>query len=135
MEYPKPPTGLRAPGKRLWDEVVSKFIPTAGELEILRQAVRCTDEADKWERELRKQPALILGSMGQLRPNPLIKVLQDHRLLIRRLVDSLNIPDEEEEVGMTGRQRHAARRTGPLGTARGVLDEAATCRRPAAATG
>jgi len=83
--------------------------PTAGELEIVRQAARCTDEADKWERELRKQPALILGSMGHLRPNPLIKVLQDHRVLIRRLMDSLNIPDEEEEVGMTGRQRHAQR--------------------------
>ena len=108
-EAPKPPAGLRRPGRQLWDEIVSQFIPSPGELEVLRQAVRCVDEADRWERELRKQPALVVGSMGQLRPNPLVKMIQDHRLLIRRLVDSLNIPDAEEEVGMTARQRHAQR--------------------------
>ena len=106
-ELPKPPAGLRAPGRAVWDDVVSRFIPTAGELEILRQAVRCVDEADKWERELRKQPALVPGFMGQPRPNPLIKIIQEHRLLIRRLVDSLNIPDADQEVGLTARQRHA----------------------------
>ncbi len=104
---PKPPSGLRAPGRAVWDDIVSRFIPSPGELEILRQVVRCVDEADKWERELRKQPATVAGYNGQPRPNPLAKMLQDHRLLIRKLVDSLNIPDAEEEVGMTARQRHA----------------------------
>jgi hypothetical protein len=108
-ELPKRPSGLRAPGRRLWDEVVSQFIPTAGELEILRQAAHTCDEADRLERELRKQPMMVSGYAGQPRPNPLYKVLQEHRLLIRKLVDSLNIPDAAEEVGMTARQRHAQR--------------------------
>jgi hypothetical protein len=108
-EQPKPPSGLRAPGKRLWDEIVSQFIPSPGELEILRQAVRCVDEADRLEQELRKLPFTVPGFNGQPRVHPGYKVLQEHRLLIRRLIDSLNIPDAEEEVGMTARQRHAQR--------------------------
>ena len=47
------------------------------------------------------------GSMGQLRPNPLLKVLQDHRLLLRRLVDSLNLPDESQASGSRPAARHA----------------------------
>ncbi len=53
---PKPPSGLRGSGKALWTEVLTSFELTSGELEVLRQAVRCVDEADKLERELRKQP-------------------------------------------------------------------------------
>jgi hypothetical protein len=106
-ELPKPPTGLRAPGRAFWGEIVEQFIPSPGELEILRQAARCVDEADRLERELRKQPMMVSGYAGQPRPNPLYKVLQEHRLLIRKLVDSLGIPEAQEEVGMTARQRHA----------------------------
>jgi hypothetical protein len=106
-ELPKPPTGLRAPGRAFWGEIVEQFIPSPGELEILRQAARCVDEADRLERELRKQAMMVSGYAGQPRPNPLYKVLQEHRLLIRKLVDSLGIPEAQEEVGMTARQRHA----------------------------
>jgi hypothetical protein len=105
-ELPKPPSGLRAPGRALWDSVADLEF-TAGELEILRQAVRTVDEADKLERELRKAPAMVEGYAGQPRPNPLYKVLQDHRILIRKLVDSLNIPYADEESGLRATQRHA----------------------------
>ena len=47
------------------------------------------------------------GYNGQPRPNPLIKLLQDHRLLLRRLVDSLRLPDADEESGLSPSQRHA----------------------------
>jgi hypothetical protein len=106
-ELPKPPTGLRAPGRQLWADVVSRYVLTAGELEVLRQAVRCADEADKWERELRKLPSMVPGHHGQPRPNPLIKVLQDHRILIRRLIDSLCLPGVDEEVGTNASSKHA----------------------------
>jgi hypothetical protein len=87
---------------------VAEFIPSPGELEILRQAARTVDEADRLERELRKQPLTVIGYNGQLAANPLYRVLQEHRALIRKLVDSLNIPDSpEQEVGLTTRQRHA----------------------------
>jgi hypothetical protein len=106
---PSPPAGLRASGRRLWADVVGRYVLTAGELEILRQAAHTCDEADKLERELRRMPLMVAGYAGQPRPNPLLKVLQDHRLLIRRLVDSLNLPDESEAVGLRPGQRHAAK--------------------------
>ena len=108
-DIPKAPAGLRVAGKRMWDEIVTEFIPGPGELEILRQAAYCVDECDQLERELRKQPFTVAGYNGQPRPNPLFKVLQEHRQLLRRLVDSLNIPEPAEEVGMTARQRHGQR--------------------------
>ena len=36
-----------------------------------------------------------------------LKIIQDHRLLLRRLVDSLALPDEVEESGLGPGQRHA----------------------------
>jgi hypothetical protein len=38
-----------------------------------------------------------------------LKIIQDHRLLLRRLVDSLALPDEGEESGLRPGQRHAQR--------------------------
>ena len=98
MDEPlKPPSGLRTPGKRLWADVATRYVLSAGELEVLRQAAHTCDEVDRLEREVRGLPLTVPGSMGQLRPNPLLKVLQDHRLLLRRLdvwlgIGLLNIP-------------------------------------------
>jgi hypothetical protein len=103
---PKPPAGLRAPGKQLWSDI-SRYVLTGGELEVLRQAVRVADECDKWERELRSAPSMVPGHHGQPRPNPLIRILQDHRMLLRRLIDSLNLPDEDQESGLRPGQKHA----------------------------
>jgi hypothetical protein len=82
----------------------------AGELEILRQAVATADEIALLEAELRASSSLVVaGYSGQPRPNPLLKIIQDHRLLLRRLVDSLALPDQGEESGLRPGQRHARR--------------------------
>jgi hypothetical protein len=52
---------------------------------------------------------VVAGYAGQPRPNPLLKIIQDHRLLLRRLVDSLALPDDDQEHGMRPGQRHAQR--------------------------
>jgi hypothetical protein len=103
----KPPTGLRASGKQLWDSVTATFVLNAGETEILRQACRTSDEITSLEAELRASPLVVAGYAGQPRPNPLLKIIQDHRLLLRRLVDSLALPDADQEHGMRPGQRHA----------------------------
>ena len=102
----KPPDGLETAGRRLWDSVAASFVLNAGELEILRQAVATADEIASLEAELRAS-SLVAGYSGQPRPNPLLKIIQDHRLLLRRLVDSLALPDEDEESGLRPGQRHA----------------------------
>jgi hypothetical protein len=104
---PEPPGGLGEPGVRLWTSVAGEFVLNAGELEILRQAVVTADEIASLETELRGSSLVVAGYAGQPRPNPLLKIIQDHRLLLRRLVDSLNLPDEGEESGLRPGQRHA----------------------------
>ena len=104
---PEPPEGLGEPGVRLWTSIAGEFVLNAGELEILRQAVATADEIASLEAELRASSLVVAGYAGQPRPNPLLKIIQDHRLLLRRLVDSLALPDEGEESGLRPGQRHA----------------------------
>jgi hypothetical protein len=106
-ESPKPPDGLGTAGRQLWDSVTATFVLNAGEVEILRQAASTTDEIALLEAELRASSLMVAGYSGQPRPNPLLKIIQDHRLLLRRLVDSLALPDEDQESGMRPGQRHA----------------------------
>jgi hypothetical protein len=49
----RPPTGLKAPGKRLWLSVVDKYVLTAAEVEMLGEACRTSDELDRLERAVR----------------------------------------------------------------------------------
>jgi hypothetical protein len=107
---PKAPTGLRAPGKTLWAAVASKYVLTAGELEVLRQAVRTADEVDRLERAVRALPDLITpGSTGQPKAHPLLSEVRAHRQLLERLCGSLNLPDDDQAVGLRGSSRHAQR--------------------------
>ena len=103
----KPPDDLETAGRRLWDSVAASFVLNAGEIEILRQAASTADEIALLESELRGSSLVVAGYAGQPRPNPLLKIIQDHRLVLRRLVDSLALPDEGEESGLRPGQRHA----------------------------
>ena len=105
----KPPDGLETAGKQLWDSVTASFVLNAGEVEILRQAAATADEIALLEAELRASSLVVAGYAGQPQPNPLLKIIQDHRLLLRRLVDSLALPDDDQESGMRPGQRHAQR--------------------------
>jgi hypothetical protein len=105
---PKAPTGLRASGKALWAAVVGKYVLTAGELEVLRQAVRTADEVDRLERAVRALPDFVtIGSTGQPRAHPLLSEVRAHRQLLERLCGSLNLPDDDQAVGLRGSSRHA----------------------------
>jgi hypothetical protein len=108
-ESPKPPDGLETAGRQLWDSVTATFVLGAGEIEILRQACRTSDEIALLEAQLRGSSLVVAGYAGQPRPNPLLKIIQDHRLLLRRLVDSLALPDDDQERGMRPGQKHAQR--------------------------
>ena len=105
----KPPDDLETAGRRLWDSVAASFVLNAGEIEILRQAAATADEIALLEAELRASSLVVAGYAGQPRPDPLWKIIQDHRLLLRRLVDSLALPDDDQEHGMRPGQRHAQR--------------------------
>src|SRR5215207_4748706 len=104
----KPPTGLKAPGKRLWLAVAGLYVLTPAELEMLGQACRTSDELDRLERAVRELSDLVTtGSTGQLKPHPLLAEVRAHRLLLERLTTALNLPDDTEEVGSRAGSRHA----------------------------
>jgi hypothetical protein len=108
-ESPKPPDGLETAGRQLWDSVTAAFVLNAGEIAILGQAAATADEIVLLEAELRRSSLVVAGYSGQPRPNPLLKIIQDHRLLLRRLIDSLALPDDDQEHGIRPGQRHAQR--------------------------
>ena len=109
-EPPRPPSGLRAPGKQLWAAVAGPFILTPAELSMLAEAARTTDELDRLERAMRALPSLITtGSTGQDRMHPILGEIRAHRMLLERLTTALNLPDDLELVGLRGSQKHARR--------------------------
>jgi hypothetical protein len=104
----RPPTGLKAPGRRLWTAVAGLYVLTPAELEMLGQAARTADELDRLERAVRALPELVTtGSTGQLKPHPLLAEVRAHRLLLERLTTALNLPDDDQEVGDRASSRHA----------------------------
>ena len=81
---------------------------SAGELEVLRQAVRTADECERLERAVRALPDLTTaGSVGQPKAHPLLEEVRRHRVLLERLCGSLNLPAEDEEQGLRPAQKHA----------------------------
>jgi hypothetical protein len=104
----RPPSGLKAPGRRLWAAVVVPYVLTPAELEMLGQACRTSDELDRLEKAVRALSELTTtGSTGQLKPHPLLEDVRRHRLLLERLTSALNLPDDTEEVGTRAGSRHA----------------------------
>jgi hypothetical protein len=110
MSDQKPPSGLRASGKRLWVSVAEKYVLTAAEVEMLGQACRTADELDRLEKAVRVLPELTTrGSTGQLKPHPLLAEVRAHRLLLERLTTALCLPNEDEETGRSPGQKHGQR--------------------------
>ena len=109
-EYPKPPTGLRAAGKRMWVAVTGPdaYVLTPAELAMLEEACRTYDELGALEKALRELPDLVVtGSMGQPRIHPLLAEVRAHRTLLAKLTERLNLPDLDQKVGLRARSKHA----------------------------
>jgi hypothetical protein len=106
----RPPTGLKAPGRRLWVAVAGLYVLTPAELEMLGQACRTSDELDRLEKAVRQLSDLtVRGSTGQPKAHPLLEEVRRHRVLLERLTGALNLPDEDEEVGLRPGQKHGRR--------------------------
>jgi hypothetical protein len=100
-EPPKAPTGLRAPGRRLWNRVLARYVLTESELSTLEQAARTADELDRLQLAVRKLPELTsVGSTGQTTIHPLLAAVDRHRRLLERLTAALNLPDDNQQVGL-----------------------------------
>jgi hypothetical protein len=104
------PRGLGTAGKRLWASVTADYELDPVEVEVLREAANTLDELDTINRALRDAPATVSGSKGQPVTNPLFAEARAHRLVLNKLLGSLDLPDGEEqpESWTTVRARAAA---------------------------
>jgi hypothetical protein len=104
----KPPSGLKAPGRRLWTAVVGPYILTPAELAMLEKACVTLDELERLEKAVRALPDLVVtGSMGQPRMHPLLSEVRAHRVLLAKLAEQLNLPDIDQQIGLRAGSRQA----------------------------
>lgn len=114
-EVYKPPRavpGLRGPGRKLWRAVVNSFELRPDELVTLEAACRLADEVGVLERGLVRAPALVEGSKGQSRVNPLFPEVRSHRLALGRLLAQLGLAEADADAGL--RRSTAGRRLARL---------------------
>lgn len=98
---PRAPGGLRSAAKRLWRTVLGGFELRPDELVVLEAACRLADETADLEAALAAAPAMISGSKGQLRVNPIFAEVRNHRLALGRLLAQLGLADAGADAGST----------------------------------
>ena len=98
-EKPPPPKGLGKAGIEVWLSMTGRFTFHEGELQILRQLAAIVDEIAVMEGALAESGPMIEGSRGQQRLNPLYNQLITHRSVLDRLMVSLALPADGEQVG------------------------------------
>ncbi|MCK9496749.1 MAG: hypothetical protein M0R75_14825 [Dehalococcoidia bacterium] len=114
MAAQKAPTGLKAKGRRFWQEVTGKYDLRIDELRILEDACREVDLIDRIEKALNARGAqlTVRGSQGQPVANPLIAEVRQHRTVLKSLLSSLKLPDEaadQEKRSTSAREAAMAR--------------------------
>lgn len=102
------PTSLNAAGRGLWDDVQSGYVLRPDEERLLAAACRTLDEVARLERALRGAPAVVPGSTGQDRANPLYGEVRAHRLALKQLLVAVGL--DEEDVSAGASRSHAGRR-------------------------
>lgn len=107
-ETPKPPTGTRAPGRRLWVSVLRDYELDEHETVLLVEAVRTVDLLDLLEVEVRKG-AVVESPQGR-KANPAAVEARQQRIALARLLAALRLPSGE------GAGARPQRRVGVRGT-------------------
>jgi hypothetical protein len=101
------PKGLKATGKKLWQETTAKYDLRQDELETLRAVCGEADLISQMEDELEGEALTTLGSMGQMVIHPLVPELRQHRTTLASLLRSLKLPDDDAGAE-SNQQREAA---------------------------
>ena len=100
-EYKPPPAppDLGPAGKAAWDRLTHAFAFHAGELAILELFCAARDRIATMETLLAETGVMIPGSRGQMVMSPLINQIAVQSTLADRLMLSLSLPADGEQVG------------------------------------
>lgn len=109
------PAGLKAPGRRLWQEIAGGFELDEHELALLREMCRTADVLDTLDEIVRREGAIVAGSHGGQKAHPALVEARQQRIALARLTAVLRLPQGEEDHDVA-----PGRRTQRRGGARGV---------------
>lgn len=113
MDKPKAPSGLRAPGRRLWDSVLDEYELEEHELALLVQAVRTVDLLELLDERVRKDGPVVSSPQGE-KAHPAAVEARQQKIALARLLAALRLPAGEESDAQTGARR-PQRRSGARG--------------------
>lgn len=84
-----------AKAQSVWDDITSTYRLRPDELRILEDACREVDLVDRLEAALIGADLTVRGSQGQPVANPLVQEIRQHRQVVKALLGSLKLPDED----------------------------------------
>jgi hypothetical protein len=93
-DKPRPPAGLRAPGRRLWASIIDSYDLDEHELALVVEAVRTVDLCDTLDAAVRKDGPLIESPQG-LKAHPAAVEARQQRIALARLLAALRMPAGE----------------------------------------
>jgi len=105
MDNIRTPTGLKAAGRRTWQDVTGKYELRFDELDILEDICRLNDQIYRLDKELKDAPLMLKGSQGQDVVNPMVTELRQHRATKKSLWSQLKLPDDNAEPGVNAQRK------------------------------
>lgn len=87
---------FEAKAQTVWDDITSTYRLRPDELRVLEDACREVDLVDRLEAELDGAALTVKGSQGQPVANPLVTEIRQHRQVVKALLGSLKLPDEDD---------------------------------------
>ncbi len=96
MSDTRAPAGLRAPGRRLWQSVVTVYELAEHERALLLEACRTLDLLDRLDAAVRSDGPMIDTPQG-LRAHPAAVEARQQRLTYGRLLAALRLPDDDAD--------------------------------------
>lgn len=92
----KRPTGLKAPGRALWDATVERFELADHEGALLEEACRARDRIVELRKAVSDDGLMIESSQG-MRLHPAVVEERQQKLALARLLATLSIPVLDED--------------------------------------
>src|SRR4051812_16747276 len=92
---PAAPAGLAARGRRFWTQTVGVYELSDSELNLLAEACRTLDQLEVLAAQVTADGTMIPGAAKQLVLHPAIGEARAQRVVLHRLLASLQLPDED----------------------------------------
>jgi P27 family predicted phage terminase small subunit len=94
---PKPPAGLSAEARSLWQRTLAEYaFSTGADLALLAELCRATDRLRDVQTAIKADGLTVTGAAGQVRPNPLLATEDALRKSILAHVRTLRLTGASE---------------------------------------